>query len=131
MDRIVDNSLTHYELNGPWTIRNNLHLNYKKRFHVYLKGMAARLAPYYDFKTSGYEDLPLYMRWDIDLQFRTERPNHRHLTRYDGYFNIKNVTENSVWRNTRDYYWGYGMNREPIYLSTWIMELGLRAAFRL
>jgi hypothetical protein len=93
--------------------------------------MAGGLAPYYDFETSGYEELPLYMRWDINLQYRTEKPQNRRLTRYDGYFNIKNITETSSWRNTRDYYWTAGMQKQPIYLTTWIMELGLRAGFRL
>jgi TonB family protein len=130
-DRIAGDSRSQSELNAPWTIRNNLHLNYKRRFHLYLKGMAARLAPYYDFKSAAYADLPLYMRWDINLHYRTERPSHRYLTRYDGYFNVKNFTENTSLRNTRDYYWGASMNREPIYLSSWILELGLRAGFRL
>jgi hypothetical protein len=108
-----------------------VHVNYKKHYHAYLKCTASHLAPYYDFSAARYAELPLYMRWDIDLQYRTERPKHRFLTRYDGYFNIKNITENSLFRNVRDYYWDAGMYRQPIYFSTWIMELGLRAGFRL
>ena len=130
-DRIAGDSVARYELNAPWTIRNDVHLNYRKRFHAYLKCTAARLAPYYDFSTFSYADLPLYMRWDIDLQYRTERPAHRFLTRYDGYFNVKNITENSLLRNIRDYYWDAGMFKQPIYFSTWIMELGVRLGFRL
>jgi TonB family protein len=130
-DRIAGGRRGRYELNAPWTIRNDVHVNYKKRFHAYLKCTASRLAPYYDFSDARYAELPLYMRWDIDLQFRTERPKHRLLTRYDGYFNIKNITENSLFRNVRDYYWDAGMYQQPIYFSTWIMELGLRAGFRL
>ncbi|MBN2036075.1 MAG: TonB family protein [Chitinispirillaceae bacterium] len=128
-DRIKNDTLIRYELNAPWTFRSNLHLNYRKRFHIYLKGITTSLSPYYDFVLSRYSPLPLFMRWDLNLHYRTERPKHRFLTRYDGYFNI-----NNVWggMNVSDCYWDRSMTRQNIPMCSWaIMELGVRLGFRL
>ncbi|MBN1131218.1 MAG: hypothetical protein JXA71_19665 [Chitinispirillaceae bacterium] len=127
-ERIGSDTALPYEGNTPWTVRSGLRLNYRKKLHLYLKGMVTSMAPYYDFTQSRYAPLPHYVRWDIKLQYRTERPKHRYLTRYDGYFNINNVTDT---RNIRDYYWDARMVRHPVFMSGLVIELGIRLGFRL
>jgi TonB family protein len=126
--RFVADTVMSFEWNTPWTFRCCAHFNYRKKFHAYINSTTSSGFPYYDFDTRKYVPLPFYRRIDINLQYREVRLKHRFLTRYDGYFNIKNILNVN---NIRDYYWNAAMVKQEVQMSTLIMDLGVRFGFRL
>jgi TonB family protein len=121
-----------YEWNVPWSFRGGVHCSFfHKALHVYLDYVLTKGMPYFDFSENTYSYLPTYSRADLSIQYRTLVIKHRYLTRYDCYFNIRNFSEQVNRPNIRDYYWDYYMNKQPIYLSPWFFDAGVRVGFRL
>jgi hypothetical protein len=118
-----------YEWNVPWTVRGGVHFTIKKYFHWYINGIMMKGLPYYDFTDKKYEYLPNYDRTDMSFQFRAPVKPNRLLTRYDGYFEVNNISD--IYDGIRDYYWDGNMRRTPIFLHTMYVECGVRVGFRL
>jgi hypothetical protein len=118
-----------YEWNVPWTLRGGLHVTFfHQKAHLYLDYIASKGLPYFDFNEKRYCPIRNYSRFDISLQYRNPIVRHRYFTRYDAYFNITNTVDAI---NVRDYYWDSTMHRRPIFLGPILMDIGLRAGFRL
>jgi len=121
-----------YEWNVPWSFRGGVHCSFlHKALHVYLDYVLTKGMPYFDFSENTYSYLPTYNRADLSVQYRMLVLKHRYFTRYDCYFNIRNFSEQVNMPNIRDYYWDYYMDKQPIYLSPWFCDVGVRVGFRL
>ena len=119
-----------YEWDVPWGGRGTLHLQFGKenQVHLYCNGYLYDGFPVADTDGSAASRLPQYRRMDLNVQYRSRIINHRHLTRYDAYFNFFNLTGRF---NAADYYWDETAQWHMIPLGDMFCELGVRLGFRL
>jgi hypothetical protein len=118
-----------YEWNVPWSVRGGAHYSlFHKSLHLYLDYVLTNGLPYFNFNTNAYLYLPAYRCMDFSIQYRTIAVKHRYLTRYDGYFGVRNLFDRV---NVREYYWNYLMQKRPIYLCPFCIDAGVRIGLRL
>jgi len=119
-----------YEWDVPWTARGILHFYFTglADLHFYLKGTASAGMPYFDYLTKKYARNATYKRIDISMQYRSKPLGERYFTRYEAYLNVFNATDQV---NSSDCYYDTLMNAVPISQGPFMIEMGVKLAFRL
>lgn len=117
-----------YEWDVPCTIKIGSRCSFmENRFSAFTRTYFSKGIPYYDHPTYRLLRAPDYVRTDISFNYRSSEVHHRHLTRYDLYMTIKNVTNR---KNIRDYCWNQGVP-VPIDLVPLSIEIGAKLAVRM
>lgn len=150
--RKVNNGYSDFEYEIPFSLNSILHLKTKSDlWHFFLKSYLSTGQPYRELKmdTTNYQlyysdnkyRMPFYKRFDFIIEIRNNKIQHRYLSRYDIFLQLGNIeylfnlNNSSYQKNIRGYNWLYfGVNdiqKDPIFLSSFKIYMGLKAGFRL
>lgn len=150
-DRIIDSKYKTYEWDVPWSNKTVLHFgDSSTTFEVYLTGIFSAGLPYRELEGNINSMYSLYFSDDlkrvsiyknINLQFlcRQTVKEHPHLTRFDGYLEVHNLLnildgfdwrKKWVWENTRTYYWTPALEKKPMVLEYFWINVGLRVGLK-
>ena len=140
-ERLSGDTRELFEWDIPWTIHPVLHVSGKEKdVHLYLTGMFSEGLPYRELEQTNegvlrwsddIKRVRWYRRFDLRFNFLQSVIDHPILTRFDAYVNIPNVFNildgivrgEWYWSNIREYYWDSELNKQPIELEEFRMNL--------
>jgi len=128
--RIEHDTRMPYEWDIPWSVKSffNFHF-FNNQFHASFNSILSAGIPYRDVNDNNTLKRPaIYLRPDIQCEYRARNLQHRYFTRYDLYLGCQNLIGH---RNNIEPYWQDDMSMRWVQLTPRMIYLGGRFAFRM